>query len=250
MYRLSAIDDTSYSAFRPDTLRFRHCIRGINMSRAGLVMTGLLFAASAAFGQRLYVTDELVITLRTGPSTQNSIIANLRTGDSVELLEEDEAAGYSRVRVPGSGDEGWVLSRYLMTQPSSDQQLAAAQQELAGAREQITALEAEVTQLSADLVSATSALGAAEDSHQTVRSELEDIREASANVIELQNDNESLRRSNIELSAEVDTLMLEVSRLGSRSQQNWFVVGSLVLAFGIVIGLVAPSLRPRSRSKW
>jgi SH3 domain protein len=93
-------------------------------------------------------------------------------------------------------------------------------------------------------------LSAAENSHRTVSAELDHIREASANVIELENRNESLRRSNIELSAEVDALTVETSRLGSRNRQNWFVVGALVLTFGIVIGLVAPSLRARKRTDW
>ena len=217
---------------------------------ARFMLVGLLLCAAAAQAQRMYVTDELVITLRTGPSTQNTVIANLTTGDSVEVLEVDQDAGYTRVRVTDDGDEGWVLTRYLMSEPSSDQQLAATQAELSRAESRIAELEAEVAQLNSNLSDTSSALTAAEDSHRTVSAELDHIREASANVIELEDRNESLRRSNIELSAEVDALSVETSRLGSRNRQNWFVVGALVLTFGIVIGLVAPSLRPRKRTDW
>ena len=217
---------------------------------ARFVLAGLLLLSAAAQAQRMYVTDELVITLRTGPSTQNTVIANLQTGDGVEVLEVDDAAGYTRVRVIGDGDEGWVLTRYLMSEPSSDQQLATAQQELSRAREVIADLQADIDQLTSNLSDTSSALSAAENSHRTVSAELDHIREASANVIELENRNESLRRSNIELSAEVDALTVETSRLGSRNRQNWFVVGALVLTFGIVIGLVAPSLRARKRTDW
>jgi SH3 domain protein len=217
---------------------------------ARLMLAGLLLWAATAQAQRMYVTDELVITLRTGPSTQNTVIANLQTGDSVEVLETDQDAGYTRVRVVDDGDEGWVLTRYLMSEPSSDQQLSATQQELGRARSRIEDLQAEVERLNSNLSDTSSALSAAEDSHRTVSAELDHIREVSANVIELENRNESLRRSNIELSAEVDALSLETGRLGSRNRQNWFVVGALVLTFGIVIGLVAPSLRSRKRTDW
>lgn len=220
------------------------------MTRAPLLLAGLLLWAISADAQRMYVTDELVITLRTGPSTQNTVIANLRTGDSLEALEVNEEAGYTRVRTIGDGDEGWVLTRYLMSEPATDQQLAVSEQALGQARSRTGELEAEVAQLTADLDASNSALGAAEESHRSVSADLENIREASANVIELQTRNDSLRRSNTELAAEVDALSIETSRLGSRNRQNWFVVGALVLAFGIVIGLVAPSLRARRRSNW
>ena len=198
----------------------------------------------------MFVTDELVITLRTGPSTQNSIIANLSTGDAVEVLERDDEAGYTRVRVLDDGDEGWVLSRYLMSEPTSDQALATTSQQLNDARAQIDSLQSELSDLRSSLTESQSALTAVESSHRDVSAELDDIRTASASVIELRDDNESLRQRNIELSTEVDALLVETSRLGSRSRQNWFVVGALVLVFGVVIGLVAPSLRPRRRSNW
>jgi len=38
--------------------------------------------------------------------------------------------------------------------------------------------------------------------------------------------------------------------LSSRSRQNWFIVGAGVLSGGIVIGLIAPSLRRKRRSDW
>ena len=82
----------------------------------------LLTAAAAA--QSLYVSDELVITLRTGPSTGNAIVTNLRSGDLVEVLEVDADSGYSRVRA-GDGSEGWALSRFLTEQMIARHQLAA-----------------------------------------------------------------------------------------------------------------------------
>jgi SH3 domain protein len=45
-------------------------------------------------------------------------------------------------------------------------------------------------------------------------------------------------------------LTADNARLGSRNNQNWFVVGAAVLLAGIVVGLVAPSLRRKRRSDW
>ena len=69
-----------------------------------------------------YVTDQLEITMRSGTSTQNSIVRMLRSGTAIEVIETDDESGYSRVRM-SSGTEGWVLTRFLMTEPSSREQL-------------------------------------------------------------------------------------------------------------------------------
>ncbi len=53
-----------------------------------------------------------------------------------------------------------------------------------------------------------------------------------------------------ERDREVEALTADNARLAGRSNQNWFVVGAAVLLGGIVIGLVAPSLRRRRRSDW
>ena len=204
----------------PDTLRSRDDAFGYVMTRAQVTLAAALLCATTTYAQRMYVTDELVITLRTGPSTQNTVIANLNTGDAVEVLEQDEDAGYSRIRIVGDDDEGWVLTRYLMSEPTTDQALAGTEAELTTARQRVAELETELARVSGDLDASNSALDAAEESNRQVNSELDDIREASANVIELQNRNESLRRTNLELSAEVDALTTETRRLGSRNRQQ------------------------------
>jgi SH3 domain protein len=48
----------------------------------------------------------------------------------------------------------------------------------------------------------------------------------------------------------VEQLTADNTRLAGRSNQNWFIVGAAVLLSGIVVGLVAPSLRRKRRSDW
>ncbi len=105
-----------------------------------LSVTLLLFAVAVAHGQTRYVSDDLVITLRSGPSTQNAIIDNLNSGDAVDILEEEDDSGYSRVRVRASGAEGWVLSRYLSTERAAGDRLTEAESELAAAEDRIADL--------------------------------------------------------------------------------------------------------------
>ena len=210
----------------------------------------LVAFATTAHAQTMYITDEVVITLRRGAGTQFAIIDNLTTGDVVEALERDDENGYTRVRVRDSGDEGWVLSRYLVGTPTAGIQLVDARRTLAQAESRIESLEAELAAANAALSTIQGELSTAQTMNSSISAELTDIRSASANAIQLRDQNEGLRRRNNELAAEIEALEIENSRLANRSRQNWFIVGALVLAAGIVIGLVAPSLRRRRRSDW
>ena len=77
-----------------------------------------------------YVTDQMEVTLRNGTSTGHRILRMLPSGVPLEVLETDSDSGYTRVRSP-SGQEGWVLSRYLQNEPVARDQLKAARQKLA-----------------------------------------------------------------------------------------------------------------------
>jgi SH3 domain protein len=209
----------------------------------------LMLTAVAASAQTRYVSDELTITLRTGPSTQNQILRNLTSGAAVEVLQELPDEGYTRVRTT-DGTEGWVISRYLQTDRIAAQRLTVAERDLAQARERIGTLEAQVAELSGSLDETRSALNQAQSSGEDLTAELADIRSASANAITLRDQNESLRRRVTELSQQVDVVAMDNAELRSRSRQNWFVVGAAVLFGGVVIGLIAPSLRPRRKSTW
>lgn len=208
-----------------------------------------LVAATAAHAQTRYVDDELIITLRTGPSNNNAIIRTLESGERVEVLE-DNGEGYSRVRVVGDGSEGWVLNQYLSEQPIAADRLSQARRELESANRRLAELEERASALSADLESTRSELAAVEADNEQLTAEIEDIRSASANALSLREENGTLRRRINELSQQLETARMINAELQSRTRQNWFVVGAGVLLGGIVIGLVAPSLRRRRRTNW
>jgi len=212
-------------------------------------LTLILFVATAT-GQTLYVSDQLVITLRSGPSTQNSIVTNLVSGDSVEVLETDSGDGYTQVRAE-SGTEGWVLTRYLVERPVAQDRLVIAERDLAEAEVQLATLDSTLDTTTAELEIATRRLGEAETANSTLTIDLADVREASENVLSVRDQNESLRRRLNERDEQVEMLSIELAQLRSRATRDWFIAGAGVLIAGIVVGLIVPRLRrPRRRSEW
>ncbi|MFH2124890.1 MAG: TIGR04211 family SH3 domain-containing protein, partial [Pseudomonadota bacterium] len=86
------------------------------------ILAVLLVAATAAAQETLYVTDQLRITVRSGPSTGNKVIAMAETGDQMILLGS-KPDGWSLVRLP-DGKEGWALTRFLQKERPAKLRLA------------------------------------------------------------------------------------------------------------------------------
>ena len=215
----------------------------------GVLFVALVVAAQAlAQTETRYVTDRTQVELRRGPSTEYRILRYLEAGDRVQVLEQN--AGFSRVKV-GEGDtEGWIPSASLIAEPIARDRLAASERNAATARERTTALEEQNRELERNLSATRAELEQTKASHGTVSRELADIRTASANVVKLHDDNASLQQRLVQRDLEVEQLTAENGRLAARSNQNWFVIGALVMLGGIVVGLVAPSLRRKRRSDW
>ena len=210
----------------------------------------MMLVALPALAQRMYTSDELIVLLRTGPSIENAIIRNMRPGTALEVVEQDAGNSYSQVRLSGTDVEGYVLSQYLSPERAARDLLAESERNLGTTRARVQALETEVANLETELRTTHDTLDAERSSGSAVSAELAAIREASANAVALRDQNETLRRRVNELTAQTEAMAIENSQLASRSRQNWFVVGAAVLFGGIVIGLIAPTLRRTRRSSW
>jgi SH3 domain protein len=219
------------------------------MSRCAAFICLTLISVTA-FGQARYISDDIPITLRTGPSLENRIIRNLSAGVRVEVLEADEANGYTRIRVADDGTEGWLLTRYLQAQPVARDRLGAAERNLEAARARVRELETQVAELSEDLARTRAELEDVTTSSKDTAKELQDIRTASANAIALRDQNEQLRQRVAEADQRINRLVMENTELASDGRQSWFLVGAAVLFAGILVGLIAPSLRRKKRSSW
>lgn len=110
------------------------------------LLCSLCSLALAQTAATRYISDETAITLREDKGMNAPVSALLKSGTQVELIEEDAASGYSRVRVP-PGREGWVLARYLSTEPAAREKLAVAQSQIAAQQAQLRQLENEVVKL-------------------------------------------------------------------------------------------------------
>jgi len=74
-----------------------------------------LFLTAGIFAETRYVSDELTIFIRTGPTHQFRIVGTLTAGDAVEILADDADNKATQVRLD-TGREVWVDTDQLMAE--------------------------------------------------------------------------------------------------------------------------------------
>lgn len=213
-----------------------------------LVLFCLFFPLSGN-AETSWVSDQFEITMRSGPSTENAIILMLPSGTALEVLEQDDASGYSRVQTTG-GRDGWVLSRYLMSQPPARQQVAALTEQLNRARSRGDSLSGQFETVKQQQQDSEAQLRNLQDEKDALAGELEEVRRISADVIAINEDNQGLRQRLSDTEIKLNMLQEENHALSSRQNRDWFIAGAAVLFVGMLMGLVIPRIRIRRRSRY
>ena len=114
-----------------------------------ILLVCLLMINTQLFAKNIqYVSDELTIPMRTGPTTSNKILKFLTSGMKVEVLELSDDKNYSRIMLAGDESKsGWVETRSLMSQPSAREQLVAVNKSNEALKDKQVTLKAELSAL-------------------------------------------------------------------------------------------------------
>ena len=228
-----------------------------------LLFLALIVAATSlpAFAETRYVSDVLIITLRSGAGDEYKVLKTLKTGTPVEVL--DEKGNYFKVRTK-DGQEGWALKQYLSPDTPKATVIARLKAEIARLKGRIEKLTGERDALARDLK-------AERDLRKQEKAGLEkSLKEKSAritsltrqlneltgkykrlvadsgDVVKIVKERDALKKDNARLFLENNELAKENDRLSQRSNVYWFLAGGGVF----FIGWVAGRLSRRKRSQF
>ncbi len=220
------------------------------MFRYSLAIGGIfLLLVRPAAAESAWVSDEFEIMLRTGPSTSNAIQLMVSSGTELEVLGRDDEAGFTQVRTQG-GTEGWVLTRYLMNEPSAREQLVQLTGQLTDAASEGSSLNSQLAAIRGEYNAAERRIASLEADNARLEQELTDIRRTAANVLAIDSQNEELRQELMDSGIRADTLEQQNRELTSQTRRYWFMTGALVLVVGIILGLWLPRIRWQRRSRY
>ncbi len=214
-----------------------------------IVVILLAIGSVAASAETRWVTDEFEVMMRSGKSTKQSIVRQLKSGTALEVLEVDNDSGYSRVRT-SSGAEGWVLSRYLRGVPTAGLRLPELERQLRDSEAQRAKINAELTQLKQDKRALEREIGELQSTSSSQQSKLERITRLSADTIQVDQQNTELKKRLAASEQQIERLETENQQLGSRANREWFLIGGAVLVAGLLLGLILPRISWRKKSSW
>jgi len=200
----------------------------------------LLIVSQATLAEettKLYVTDQMRVTLRSGASNEFRVKKILTSGTQVTPLEKPQG-DYMHIKT-ATGIEGWILKRYLVETPTAAINLIAAHNRISALKQTIRALEnqALVTNPMDIVASPENRVNAIE------------IQHINANKIDLYEENNTLKIQLLGLRHELQSQQQENANSKDRANREWFLVGVVVWITGMVLGFRLPSLQSRKKQQ-
>ncbi len=203
----------------------------------------LVAGPSLGFADTRYVSDELVITVRTGPGNQYQILETLKTDSPVEILEETENHFKARTR---KGTEGYVLKQYITKNTPKklliarlEKEKAALERRLEQAKEERQQQVQVASSEQAKVAALTSDLKNTRDELAQVSSAFEELKERSEGVLELTAERDQLLEENTRINSELAILQEENKDFHRSNMIQWFLAGGGVFFFGWLIGKIS-----------
>ncbi len=227
--------------------------KSAGFSFASIVALSLFFspflnffsAVSVQADTRRYIIPSSEIAIRTGQGTEYKIIAVVKDGTSVELLEEDES--YAKVRLI-DGKEGWIIKRFLSVDIPLRELVDSLQEENEGIKRRELEAIYNLEDLSFKLTQSETELNAILAERDQIQKDYVKLQQDTADIVQMKKDYLKISQENKLLERNLISVNSNYERLKDDNAMNWFLAGSGVLLVGIIFGRILAKSRKRKPS--
>jgi len=173
-----------------------------------------------AVAETRYVSDNLFIYTRSGPSLKHRITGTVKVGTPLTTLKYNSETKFMQVKT-ATGKTGWVQAKDIQEELPATILLPEIQKQ----QQQAQAKLADITQ---------------------------SMTEKETLIANLQNEKEYLQKNIEELKAKNLELDLLQDTKDERIKMEWMMYGGSVLFFGLLLGLIIPFLprRKKRQNNW
>ncbi len=216
-----------------------------------IVTLGLMLMVSSSYAESRWVSDELLLPLRSGKGNEFRILnKGLKSGTELVVIEEDQDSGWTMVETP-RGTQGWVRSQYLKKQPTAAILINSTRSQLEKVKTENKKLKKQLSSTKSSGSELSKSLSQAEQQVIQLSKELNEIKSVSAGAIDLNKRHQTLTSDHQMLLTELDVLKATNEELQDNSNHTFFLYGIGAVLLGVLITIIAPHLRRRKRySEW
>jgi SH3 domain protein len=209
----------------------------------------LALAFNTAQATTVYVTDNLNLSLKSEENSRSKVVKLLPTGTPLTLIKENSTTGFAQVRLD-DGTQGYISLRNIMKELPSRIQLETVTKNLADLQSENATLKTELSTLRESITPGTSLEQSLATERDQLNRELNELKKASSNILELKNERDQLQERVVNVERDLEQIKLENKSLKDSSKQDWFLYGGLLALFGVILGFVLPKLSWRRKSSW
>jgi len=202
-------------------------------------------ATIASADSIVYITDQVDIPIRSDKSFGDNIIRSLPSGSELSLLQITDNNVWAKIKYDDT--VGWIIASYLSKDPPAREELKKLKRTHNANKLLISKFEDEKATLEKELMSLKNENANLIVQNSKSQAEKAHIEQIYEDALKLEHENERLIQETLQLKTELQLAENNTQIEKDTSQRNWFIVGALVLFFGILIGYIVPGLIKRRR---
>lgn len=208
-----------------------------------LILLSLFMFSTTGAAETKYVSEDLTITLRTGPGTDRKIIAFPAAGKALEVLTPGDE--YTEVQM-SNGKQGWVLTRYLTDKEPAYLRLERLEKRHAQVVEKYEALQQRASKLNTDGQGLTAELAKTEKDLNELTTAHETLKKESQEFLKLKASYQKALKDSTDAKTRADQLDKELQQLYSSEINTGLLYGGGLIVLGFITGFIVK--RPKRRA--
>lgn len=203
----------------------------------------LVMMCTPVQAKSMYVGEIIEVTLRTGPGIDHKVIAMIKSGEFLKILEP--GTEWTHVRL-ASEKEGYVLSRFLTTKKPNEMLLRELKDKYQVLENKADRLREENKKQQKEDRSLQSELEQKEQLLGRVTESYEKLRKESAEFLNLRSNYKNMSSNLNEQTQRADQMEEALTKLQKRQIFRWVLTGAGILLAGFLVGMSSKRQRRRS----
>lgn len=211
---------------------------------------GTMLSPTTSHAKAYFISDELTIPLRSGPSRDHRIVTFLKSGLAVISTDNPEETK-EWLEVQANNRKGWLLREHVKTSPTAKMQLATIEVEIKKLKTDKAEQKVQINEAQAHIAALEESLRRAQSNLSQTRGKLTDLQSLSSDTIAVNDRNTALTEKISLLEVREQQLAMENHDLRNNQKRQGMIQGALAVIAGALLAVFIPRLsQKKQRSNW